>query len=273
MKQASHSDDARVERVLATGLCDRDVSLAFRSHVAMAKLICQTSLASVALIDGEKVNFLSHNFPAALDVSELPREQSLCQHVLPSGSPQIVSDLREDLRFADHVFVRNAPHFVFWAGFPLIDDAGFTLGSLSVADFQPMTLDQRSIDLMRGLARQVTRHLLVMRDALPDVRPRLATLLHGLAIAAPTLRLTEAEAFVRLCSGSLPDPQMTQALVAARLVQTDGKGTPKLSPRGEEIRAELHLDAPLMRRKGSRILHPDQVSYYLDQLAASGNAA
>ena len=273
MKQASGSDSERIERVVATGLCDRDVTLAFRSHVAMAKLICQTSLASVALIDGEKVNFLSHNFPAALDVSDLPREQSLCQHVLPSGTVQIVPDLRKDPRFADHVFVKNAPHFVFWAGFPLIDDAGFTLGSLSVADFQPMALDQRSIDLMLGLARQVTRHLSVLHDALPDIRSRLAAVLHSLAIAAPTLRLNEAEAFVRLCSGGRPDPQMTQTLVAAGLVQTDDRGTPMLSPRGEEIRAEHHLDAPLTRRKGIRILHPDQVTYYLDQLAASGNAA
>jgi hypothetical protein len=50
----------------------------------MAKLICGTKLASVSLIDEDTVHFLSHNFPAALDVSELPRLHTLCQHVVPA---------------------------------------------------------------------------------------------------------------------------------------------------------------------------------------------
>lgn len=273
MKHPSKSEAARIARVRATGLCDRDVRDAFRSDVAMAKLICRTKLASVSLIEEKTVNFLSHNFPAALDVSELPRHNTLCQHILPSGTVQIVPDLRKDLRFANTIYLNGPPRFVFWAGFPLIDDDGFVLGSLSVADFRPMTLDNRSVELMVGLASQISRRLKSLAESLPDLRPRLATLLHSLSEIRPQLSLHDAETFVRLCSGTAADPQQSETLIATGLACLTSEGTVALTPQGEQIRTDHHLDAPLLRRKGSKVLHQDQIAFYLDQLAAADSAA
>jgi len=238
----------------------------------MAKLICGTKLASVSLIDEDTVHFLSHNFPAALDVSELPRLHTLCQHVVPSTKPQIVYDLRKDPRTADNIYVKGPPRFVFWAGFPLIDDEGFVLGSLSIADFRPMSLDDRSVELMVGLAAQISRHLKSLSKALPDVRPRLAAVLHHLGQIAPHMGLGDAEAFVRLCSGTSPDLDRSQPLIAAGLACLSSEGTVVLTPLGEQIRTDHNLDTPLLRRKGNRVLHQDQVAFYLDQLAAAAGA-
>jgi hypothetical protein len=273
MEPSLNSEQARTARVVATGLCDRDTRLAFHSSVAMAKLICDCALASVSLIDDEKVHFLSHNFGVPLDVSELRRDHSLCAQVLASPLPRIVPDLRLDPDLRHHVFVEGAPHFVFWAGFPLTDDDGFILGSLSVADFHPIHLDQRSVDLMIGLARQVSRQIKTLRHDQSDLWPSIVALLQGLARSAPTLCLPDAEAFLQLCNGNPPDPCAAKRLIEAGLAKPGGAGGVVLSALGEQIRADQNLNAPALRQKRARMLQPDQIRYYFDQLSSSGNAA
>lgn len=68
----------------------------------------------------------------------------------------VSEDLSADPRFADNPAVVDAPHFRFYAGCPIVDPDGFTLGSLCVIDTEPRTLDETQQAILTNLAALVS---------------------------------------------------------------------------------------------------------------------
>lgn len=64
----------------------------------------------------------------------------------------IVQDARQDARFAANPLVTGPPHVRFYAGAPLIDAAGFALGTLCLFDSRPRGLSKPGVDTLRDLA-------------------------------------------------------------------------------------------------------------------------
>ena len=80
-------------------------------------------------------------------MKEIPRELSVCAHVLNNDSkPLMIDDLTKDQR-TKHVFelnnsLLNKTFPKFYAGSPIITSNGFTLGSFCVFNSKPKTLNQ-----------------------------------------------------------------------------------------------------------------------------------
>ena len=71
----------------------------------------------------------------------------------------VVPDARSDERFADNPFVTEDPQVVFYAGVPLVAEAGYALGTICIIDSKPRTLSAKQYEALSALSNQVVRLL------------------------------------------------------------------------------------------------------------------
>jgi K+-sensing histidine kinase KdpD len=134
----------------------------FEDLTILANEICQTPFALISFIDEKRQWFKAGTgFP----FSELPRNISICANTINSPSvPLIFSDLRKDKHFRDHPLVKAEPFVVFYAGVPLTNREGYTLGTICVMDTRTRTLTDAQIGSLQILSGQVM-NLLELRKA------------------------------------------------------------------------------------------------------------
>jgi len=147
---------------------------AYDDIVLLASHICETPIAAVNFIDGER-----QWSKAGIGLAEVsqPREASLCAHtVLSPQGLTVVPEVRADARFADHPLVVGDPHLRFYAGAPLVTPSGEALGTLCVADRVPRSLTPAQAAALAALARQVMAQL--------ELRRHRARLEHANAVLA-----------------------------------------------------------------------------------------
>ena len=92
-----------------------------------------------------------------LSVQETPRTLSFCAHAIHDESIFVVEDARKDTRFHDSPLVTSDPNIVFYAGIPLIDNEGFSLGTLCVIDSKTKRLTEFQEEALKILSRQVLK--------------------------------------------------------------------------------------------------------------------
>jgi GAF domain-containing protein len=119
-----------------------------------ASTMARTEMAMITVLDEETQWYVAR---VGLEGDHSPRNQSFCHHtVLRPGEPMIVSDARQDPRFAHSPLVLAGPRIRFYAGVPLIDTAGYALGALCVADTHPRADFPYTMALVE-LAREAER--------------------------------------------------------------------------------------------------------------------
>ena len=134
---------------------------AFDDMARLAADLCGTEIALITLVDSDY-----QWFKARVGVEQVgtPRDLSFCGHCINHQHPLVVHDTHQDPRFADNPLVLGDPKIRFYAGVPLLLDAGSSIGALSVADRFPRTLTARQLESLERLARQIARELRLRRD-------------------------------------------------------------------------------------------------------------
>jgi GAF domain-containing protein len=136
------------------GLDEHGKRRALQAIATQASLMARTEMAMVTVLDEETQWYVAR---VGLETDQSPRSQSFCHYtVLRPGEPMIVSDARQDPRFAQSPLVVAGPRIRFYAGVPLIDTAGYALGALCVADTHPRVDFPHTMGLVE-LARQAER--------------------------------------------------------------------------------------------------------------------
>lgn len=87
-----------------------------------------------------------------LDLDEVPRSISFCDHTMKHEGIMVVQDATRDERFAANPMVTGPHHLRFYAGATLRDADGFALGTLAVADTMPRGITQQQKDSLERLA-------------------------------------------------------------------------------------------------------------------------
>ncbi|WP_239985668.1 MULTISPECIES: sensor histidine kinase [Arenibacter] len=128
----------------------------------IAAEICGTPISLISLIDDKRQWFKSHH---GLDATETPKEYAFCGHAINTPDDVfIIQDARKDERFHDNPIVTGDPHVIFYAGVPLVSEAGLPLGTLCVIDHKPNLLSQSQIRSLTALSKQVMNLLELRRN-------------------------------------------------------------------------------------------------------------
>jgi signal transduction histidine kinase len=136
----------------------------FNDLTTLASAICQTPIALINLFD-EKRQLVKSLIVSNIAKSAL--EQSF--HVPDISAEQdilIVEDATHDERFVSHPYINEKDKISFYAGVPLVNEDGVTLGSLSVIDRQQKSLTLDQITALKIIARQVVDKLELRKKAI-----------------------------------------------------------------------------------------------------------
>ena len=157
------AEESRQQALLSYGILDTKAEPEFDDIVRLARRLCDTPVALVSLVDGDRQWFKARE---GFEPCETPLDQSVCKYALALSDLLVIHDLELDARTRNNTLVTEEPHIRFYAGAPLITPDGYALGTICVIDKVPRAegLTQDQADDLRALARQVMA-LLTMRKA------------------------------------------------------------------------------------------------------------
>ena len=148
-----HQEEARIKALESYKILDTLAEKEFDEITLLASEICKVPISLISLVDGDRQWFKSK---VGLNAEETSRQISFCGHAINSpGEILIVPDARLDERFFDNPLVIGSPDIVFYAGVPLVDDAGFALGTLCAIDTEPNSLTVNQQAGLKVLANQI----------------------------------------------------------------------------------------------------------------------
>lgn len=139
----------------------------------LAALICDVPIAFVAFLD-ETRNWFKSSY--GTQEIESPRNISFCQHAIAQGEEvMMVEDATEDDRFRKNPLVQNDPNIVFYAGAPLVNREGYSIGTVCVLDTAAKKLTVKQKKGLAILSKRTMEMLELRRNnaELQELRSRL----------------------------------------------------------------------------------------------------
>jgi signal transduction histidine kinase len=165
------NETERLAALRALRLLDTPAEERFDRITRTARDLFGVPIALISLVDAGRQWFKSRQGLAA---TETPRAISFCGHAILGDAAFVVSDARNDERFADNPLVTGAPHIRFYAGMPLNSTDGRKIGTLCLIDSQPRAFDAGDEQRLRDLAawaereanltNEMANHLDAMRE-------------------------------------------------------------------------------------------------------------
>lgn len=154
LDQQYHNETARLAQLKQYKLLDTPAEAGFDEITALAQTVFNMPIVLISLVDEDRLWFKSKQ---GLNLCQVQREHSFCALAITQPEPLIVSDAMLDPRFSQSPFVKEAPHLRFYAGCPIIDEQGFSLGTLCLMDYQPNQLTPHQQVLLQQLTGMVRR--------------------------------------------------------------------------------------------------------------------
>ena len=142
----------RIEALYQLDILDTEAEEDFDDIAALAAQVCETPISVISFTDDKRAWFKAR---VGLDCQSVARDSAFSGRGLQNHSVIVVNDCLADERFANNRFVTGAEHIRFFAGVPVTNEDGYTLGYLSVMDREPRTLSERQIANLVILGKQV----------------------------------------------------------------------------------------------------------------------
>jgi len=164
-------ESARLKALHAFGILDTPEEPDFDDITRIASEICGTPISLITLVDDKRT---WHKSKQGLELSEVPREQSLCNIAIQQPQQVLyMPDTGQDRRAVGLSLVaypgraessgETGALLSFYAGVVLADTDGYKLGSLCVADYKPRELSAEQLAALRALGSQVMRQMELRR--------------------------------------------------------------------------------------------------------------
>lgn len=150
------SEAQRLEALYHLQILDTAADPAFDNLTQVAASLFNVPMVLVSLADEHRQWFKSR---VGIEVSELPRQGSLCSYAIQSHTLFIVEDAQLDPRFCASPLVTGEPYIRFYAGMPIRAENGANVGTLCLIDTQPRQLNAADQHHLILLARQVEQLL------------------------------------------------------------------------------------------------------------------
>lgn len=154
------ADELRLSTLARIQIMESDPEPEFDDIIELAASITNSPIASIAFID-DKRSWIKAK--VGLDVTELPRERTICDLTVGTGECVVIEDSLADDRVRDNPWVNGEEASIrFYAGIPIRMPNGATVGSLCVAGHEPRALSPHERTCLEKLVR-VTVALLAKR--------------------------------------------------------------------------------------------------------------
>lgn len=137
----------------------------------MAKRMFGVEICLISLVDTHRQWFKSKQ---GLDACETSREISFCGHAILDDKVFIVSDARNDPRFADNPLVTDAPFIRFYAGCPIRAPNGHRVGTLCLIDSEARELLADDQETLNDFAAMVEDEMAVASKVTVDDLTKIA---------------------------------------------------------------------------------------------------
>jgi hypothetical protein len=164
IRMQSDPEDAESRRLRALDsyrVLDTPPEFEFDEIVRLAALLCGTPVALISLVDRDRQWFKAR---IGLDAEATSRDVSFCSHAIQETGVMVVEDAALDVRFRQNPLVVSEPRIRFYAGAPLKDRDGQSIGTLCVIDHTPRKLPPLQEQTLEILARQVVARLELRRQ-------------------------------------------------------------------------------------------------------------
>jgi class 3 adenylate cyclase len=142
-------------------IADTPPEVAYDDIAELAAQICGCPIGLINVIADTR-EWLKAKYGLPPNVAYLPRGTA-CSTAICQNDLLTVPDMSRDDRFADHAVVKEAPHFRFYCGMPLINPEGYALGTVCVFDFEPRKLTFEQSESLRRLSGQTMAQLELRR--------------------------------------------------------------------------------------------------------------
>jgi len=205
------NEPERFEALTSYAILDTLPEIGFDEITELAAQICDCPAALVSFIDPSR-QWIKAKYGLPAELSECPREISVCKVTICNNDILYVPDLLSDERFNSSPLVTGGLKLRFYCGVPLITQDGYALGTLCVVDFKSRELSFEQREALRRLSRQTMVHLELRRQLIErNEMLRLLELARDRAVAEKS----ESE---RLLLNILP-PSIAAELKASQRVQ------------------------------------------------------
>ena len=158
MKSATISENeaVRLSALYEYDLLDTMSEKDYDDITQIAAEICNMPISLISLIDTNRQWFKSK---FGFEPIESHRDVAFCAHaILQKDDIFIIGDTSIDDRFFDNPLVTGNPNIGFYAGVPLVNESGNSLGTLCVIDNKPNKLSNEQIATLKALARQIVSY-------------------------------------------------------------------------------------------------------------------
>ena len=155
--QIPDNENERLKNLQSYNILDTLPEQQYDDITTIASQICNTPISLITLVDKNRQWFKSR---VGLGATETPRKYAFCAHAI--NEPDKLFEIKnsfEDERFHDIPLVTGDPKVIFYAGVPLVNSEGFSMGTLCVIDHEPRSLNDQQKETLRALSRQVISQL------------------------------------------------------------------------------------------------------------------
>lgn len=154
------NETKRLEALKSYKILDTEIDEDFDHITELASIICEVPISLISLIDENRQWFKSK---IGLSVEETPRDIAFCRYAILDNKLLEIENATQDPRFENNPLVTDEPNIKFYAGYPLIDPAGYALGTLCVIDKIPKALNEMQKKALQLLSKEAVSLILKRR--------------------------------------------------------------------------------------------------------------
>lgn len=152
------NEDLRLQDLYTYDILDSEAEREFDDLLEVAAQIYGCPIAAITFIDKDR-QFIKAHKGLGDHMTETPRDIAFCAHTILQNEVMLVPDATQDSRFCENPLVTDGLYVRFYAGAPIVSNAGYKLGSICVIDRQPRELKEEETKMLTILSQQVSKLL------------------------------------------------------------------------------------------------------------------
>jgi GAF domain-containing protein len=183
------NDIERLKALISYEIMDTPEEKSFDNLAELVSIICNTSAAIISFIDDKRQWYKAKN---GTTETEVPYEETICQHVVMSGNMLEIPNTLEDERLLNNPHVHTENGVRFYIGIPLISENGHTIGTVCTFDGVSKKLSEEQKTALKIIADHVMHLLDVSKKNNELTKEVRAILEQKIEKAEETIKATEA---------------------------------------------------------------------------------